>query len=171
MDLKQYVRDVPDFPKPGILFKDITPLLASPQAFSAVLDWFVFRAAQVGAQAIAGVESRGFIFGAPVAANLKLPFVPIRKAGKLPSATVSVEYALEYGTAKLDIHKDALNGVKRVVVIDDLLASGGTAQAASHLVEAIGGQVVGLMFVIELLSLGGRSALSGREVDALLSYS
>jgi adenine phosphoribosyltransferase len=170
MDLKTHIRDVPDFPQPGILFRDITPLLKSPEAFAYTLD-------QLGAQidphvtdAIAGVESRGFLFGAALADRLKLPLVPIRKPGKLPAARMSIEYTLEYGNSQLDIHEDALKRGDRVVLVDDLLATGGTAAAAAKLIELAGGLVSSVLFVIELSDLDGRSRLPGYHVHSLIQY-
>lgn len=170
MDLKPYIRDVPDFPKAGILFRDITPLLSSPKAFSFTIDQLVERTRSSGASAVVGVESRGFIFGAPVATLLKLPFVPVRKPGKLPAERMSLEYSLEYGKSQLDIHRDAVAPGQKVVIIDDLLATGGTAHAAAKLVELIGGEVSALLFIIELASLGGKDLLKGYSVHSLLTY-
>ena len=170
IDLRRYIRDVPDFPQAGILFRDITPLLQSPPAFEAALiamsDYVADRAPDV----IVGIESRGFIFGTPLAARLGLPFVPIRKPGKLPAAHMSVEYALEYGSGQLDIHSDALTRGQNVVVVDDLLATGGTAVGACKLVELIEGKVAGTAFVIELEGLGGRKRLDGYDVFSILRY-
>jgi adenine phosphoribosyltransferase len=170
MDLKQYIRDVPDFPQPGILFRDITPLLGDPAAMRYAVDQFTeqFRAGRL--DAIVSIESRGFLFGAPLAYNLGLPLVPVRKPGKLPAARMSVEYSLEYGTGQLDIHADALKAGDRVVVVDDLLATGGTAMAAAKLVELLGGQVASFAFLVELGFLGGRERLAGYDVCALLRY-
>ncbi|NDC37342.1 MAG: adenine phosphoribosyltransferase [Proteobacteria bacterium] len=170
MELTPFIRAVPDFPKAGILFRDITPLLAAPAAFSYTIAELASKAQALGVEAIAGIESRGFIFGAPMAATLKVPFVPIRKPGKLPAAVKSQEYSLEYGTGRLDIHIDALSPFQRVVVVDDLLATGGTASAAANLVELLGAKVVGLLFVIELATLGGRAALQRHHVESLLQY-
>ena len=164
------VRDIPDFPKSGILFKDITPVLADAAAFQEVVDGFVRLAQHLAPDVIAGIESRGFLFGAPVALALGIGFVPIRKAGKLPSQTEREEYALEYGTAIVEIHRDALQPGRRVLIIDDLLATGGTASAAVRLVEKLGGKVAGLCFLIELEALNGRSVLSGYETRSLLTY-
>ena len=170
VDLRKYIRDVPDFPQPGILFRDITPLLLSPEAFesaiTAMCDYVSSRTPDV----IVGIESRGFIFGTPIAARLGLPFVPIRKPGKLPAAHMSVEYALEYGSGQLDIHSDALRRGQRVVIVDDLLATGGTAVGASKLVELIQGKVAGIAFLIELEGLDGRERLEGYDVFAVLRY-
>lgn len=170
MDLKQYVRDVPDFPEPGILFRDITPLLREAEAFRYALDQMAAFVESRRVDAIVGVESRGFVFGAPVAARLSLPFVPVRKPGKLPAARMSVEYALEYGNSQLDIHADALASGDRAIIVDDLLATGGTSHAAAKLVELLGATVDSALFLIELSSLGGRGRLSGYDVQALLRY-
>jgi adenine phosphoribosyltransferase len=169
-DLRQYIRDVPDFPSPGILFRDITPLLRDPDAFGLALDLMTTACADLRADAVVGIESRGFLFGTPIADRLKLPFVPVRKAGKLPAAHMSVEYSLEYGDAQLDIHADALTRGQRAVIIDDVLATGGTARATASLVELVGGRVAGLVFLIELPALGGRDRLHGYEVQAFVTY-
>jgi adenine phosphoribosyltransferase len=169
-DLKPYIRDVPDFPVPGILFRDITPLLRDADAFAAALDMITERVQAITPDAVAAIESRGFLFGAPVAARLALPFVPIRKPGKLPAARMTVEYTLEYGDSQLDIHADALSPGERVVIIDDLLATGGTALAAAKLVELTGASVAALVFLIELAALGGRGALAGYDVHAFVRY-
>jgi adenine phosphoribosyltransferase len=167
--LKQLIRDIPDFPQPGILFRDITPLLRDPAAFrqvtAALAEPFRGRV-----DAVAGVESRGFIFGAPLAAELGVGFLPIRKAGKLPGDKLAMEYALEYGTSTLEIHTDAVRPGERILLADDLLATGGTARAAAGLIEAVGGKVEGIAFVIELLFLQGRTVLEGYDVRALLAY-
>jgi len=170
VDLKAHIRDIPDFPQPGILFRDITPLLGEPAAFRAVLDAMELEARERAAGAIVGIESRGFIFGAPLAERLALPFVPVRKPGKLPAARQSVEYSLEYGESRLDIHDDALGRGTRAFIVDDLLATGGTALAAAKLVEIIGGEVAGLAFAIELTALDGRGRLSGYRVASVITY-
>ena len=170
MDLKQYVRDIPDFPQPGILFRDITPLLHEPDAFRHVIRTFSDHYRDAGLDAIVAIESRGFIFGAPLAAELSLPFVPVRKPGKLPAAHMSVEYSLEYGTSQLDIHEDALERDARVLIIDDLLATGGTAMATAKLVELLGARVHSIAFLIELAFLNGREALRDYEVLSLVTY-
>jgi adenine phosphoribosyltransferase len=168
--LKALIRDVPDFPLPGILFRDITPLLRNPGGLRSVVDAFAERYRDASVSAVAGVESRGFIFGAPLALALGVGFVPIRKVGKLPSETVKREYALEYGTNTLEMHADALAQGDRVLLVDDLLATGGTARAAVELIQAVGGSVVAAAFVIELAFLNGRDALQGTPVDALIAY-
>jgi adenine phosphoribosyltransferase len=170
MDLKQHIRDIPDFPQPGVLFRDITPLLRDPAAFSAALDAMAAIAAPRDATAIVGIESRGFLFGAPLAVRLALPFVPVRKPGKLPSDRMSVEYSLEYGDSRLDIHADALGRGDRAIVVDDLLATGGSAHAAAKLVELLGATVDSMIFLIELAPLGGRDRLAGYDVHALIRY-
>ncbi|MBA4179687.1 MAG: adenine phosphoribosyltransferase [Anaerolinea sp.] len=170
MDLKTLIRDVPDFPQPGILFRDITPLLGDPEGFRFALGKLSELAAASGAGTVVAIESRGFVFGAPVAAELGPPFVPVRKPGKLPAARMSVEYSLEYGENQLDIHEDAFAPGTRAFIIDDLLATGGTARAAAKLVEMVGGVVAGLGFVIELEALRGRERLAGYAVASLVTY-
>lgn len=169
-DVKALIRDVPDFPKPGIVFKDISPVLEDPAAFNAVLDALALKAREAGAQAIVGIESRGFIFGAPMAARLGLPFVLARKPGKLPAETRTVEYALEYGTDRLEMHVDAIAPDTAVVIVDDLLATGGTAEAACRLVEAASAKVVGVFVFIELAFLNGAARLEPRPVQSLVRY-
>ena len=170
MDLSTYIRDIPDFPKPGILFKDITPLLQAPEAFTAAIEQLAAFLRGVDIDVIAAIESRGFLFAAPLAVKLSLPFVPLRKPGKLPYETLSWEYSLEYGTNTLEIHKDAVTPGQRVVLIDDLLATGGTAAAAIKLIAKLGGSVTKALFLVELLELEGRKALDGCEVNSLLRY-
>ena len=170
LDLKDLIRDVPDFPKPGILFKDITPVLSSPEAFEIVVDAMAGLVRAMGATHVVGIESRGFILGTPVAMALELPFIPVRKPGKLPYSTERVDYALEYGTDALEIHTDAVTRGDRVVIIDDLLATGGTAQAACELVEKLGAEVVGLLVMIELTGLNGIDKLRPRDVHSLIRY-
>ncbi len=167
--MRSRVRAVPDFPQPGILFRDITPLLRDPAAFREVIAALAERF-HGRVDVVAGIESRGFIFGAPLAVEMGVGFVPIRKPGKLPGEKSSREYALEYGTSTLEIHTDAFLPGQRVLLLDDLLATGGTATAAAGLIEAVGGTVEAVAFVIELLFLRGRGALEGYEVHALLSY-
>jgi adenine phosphoribosyltransferase len=170
MDLRDYIRDIPDFPQPGILFRDITPLLSAPEAAAYALDQLTARAQAIRPDAIVGIESRGFLFGMPIAARLGLPFVPVRKPGKLPAERKSIDYSLEYGDSRLDIHADALVPGQRALVVDDLLATGGTALATCKLVEMLGANVAGVLFLIELQSLGGRARLSSYDVQALLAY-
>ncbi len=164
------IREIPDFPQPGILFRDITPLLYDPPARRAVNDALADAAREMGATLICGVESRGFIFGVPVAERLDLPFVLVRKPGKLPHDVASVTYALEYGSGALEMHRHPTVEGYRVVIVDDLLATGGTAAAAARLIEECGGQVAGYAFVIELADLGGRTAIGDRPVTSLLTY-
>ena len=168
--LKALIRDVPDFPMPGILFRDVTPLLRDPGGLRQVVDAFAARYRDQGIDVVAGIESRGFLFGAPLALALGVGFVPIRKLGKLPAERISREYALEYGTNALEIHRDAVRRGERVLLIDDLLATGGTARAASELIEELGAQVAEAAFVIELAFLNGRAALDRRPVHALVVY-
>ncbi len=170
MDLKRYIRDIPDFPQPGILFRDITPLLHEPEAFRYVVDKFSEHYHESDLDAVVAIESRGFIFGAPLAGNLGLPFVPVRKPGKLPAAHMSVEYSLEYGTSQLDIHEDALERNARVLIIDDLLATGGTAHATAKLVELLGARVHSIAFLIDLAFLNGREVLRDYDVFSLITY-
>jgi len=168
--LKKQIRHVPDFPKPGILFYDVTTLLKSPTGFRQALDAMSSPHQDAKIQAVVGIESRGFIFGAAVADRLKAGFVPVRKPGKLPSASKRATYALEYGTDSLEIHTDAVQPGQRVLIVDDLLATGGTAAATVGLVRGLGAEVVGVQFLIELLGLDGRSKLKGEKVSAVLAY-
>jgi adenine phosphoribosyltransferase len=168
--LKSRIRDVPDFPKPGIVFKDITPLLSDVRSFQTVIDAFARRYAEKPVDAIVAVESRGFIFGAALAYRIDAGFIPARKKGKLPYKTESVEYALEYGADRIEIHQDALHKGSRVLVIDDVLATGGTAKATCDLVEKVGGEVIECAFVIELCFLNGREKLKGHEIFSLIQY-
>ena len=172
LDLRRLIREVPDFPKPGINFKDITPLLLDPQALHAVIDRFaaICEEADLRPDAIAGPEARGFIFGVALAYRLRVGFVPIRKPGKLPYQTKRVEYELEYGTDSVEMHVDAIDPGKRVVLVDDLLATGGTIQACVDLVEAAGAEVVSNLFVVELGFLEGRERLGARDVRSLVCY-
>jgi len=169
MNLLDYIRDVPDFPIPGVLFKDLTPLMADPAALEDSMDRLVepFRGDSI--DLVAGMEARGFIFGALAAKELTCGFVPLRKPGKLPGATEAVSYDLEYGNATLEAHRDAFNGKRRVLVVDDVLATGGTAAAALQLVEKLGGSVVGCAFLLELAFLDGRVRLPGRRIHSVLS--
>lgn len=168
--LRRSIRDIPDFPKPGILFKDITPMLADPEAFAASLRLLEERLEGQRPDAIVGMESRGFIFGAALAARLKVPFVPARKPGKLPAEKISVEYALEYGTDTLEMHADALKAGDKVLVVDDLIATGGTAKATAELIEKLGAEVLAFAFVINLTFLEGTKKLGDRRVISLLEY-
>ena len=168
--IKQRIRDVPDFPKAGILFKDITPVLADPATFNLCLDAMARHYDPAQIDAILGIESRGFIFGAALAARMHKAFVPARKPGKLPAAKQRIDYQLEYGFDALEIHRDAIKPAERVLIVDDLLATGGTAWAASELVRALGGQVTGACFVIELTFLPGRERLKHLDVHSLVQY-
>jgi adenine phosphoribosyltransferase len=169
-DLRSLVRDIPDFPKPGILFRDVTPLLGNGPAFRSCIRQLCERIAAHRPQMIAGIESRGFIFGANVAVELGIGFVPIRKPGKLPWKTRQERYALEYGTDAIEVHEDAFAAGTRVALVDDLLATGGTAGAAIKLLQHLGGKVVVAGFVIELQLLEGRNRLGDVPVEVLLSY-
>ena len=164
------IRDIPDFPKPGILFKDLTPLLRDPVALKVAIDALALPFRDAGVTAVAGMEARGFIFGTLVAAALGVGFVPLRKPGKLPAATHSVAYDLEYGSAALEIHQDALEANDRVLLVDDLMATGGTAAASLALVRLTGATVLGCAFVIELDFLNGRAALGDCRVHSLLHF-
>lgn len=168
--LKDYIRDVPDFPKEGIIFKDITPLLRSPKSFQAVVDSLADKFADERIDLVLGVEARGFIIAGAVALNLDVGFVPVRKAGKLPCETRAVEFELEYGTDTLEMHNDAVEPGQRILIIDDLLATGGTAVACCKLVENAGGEVTALAFVIELSFLEGRKKLRGYQILSLIQY-
>jgi len=170
VDLKKYIRDVPDFPEPGILFRDITPLLRNPQAFNYAIDRLVDRYSQHSFDTVVAVESRGFLFGAPLACRMGKSLVLVRKPGKLPATTNSAQYSLEYGSNVLEIHADDIQPGERVVVLDDLLAIGGTLKAAAELVEGSGGVVTGIGLVIELKDLGGRDRLKGYDIFSLLQY-
>lgn len=169
-DLQRLIHDVPNFPTPGILFRDITPLLLRPHALREVTERLAEKYRGQGIDKIAAIESRGFIFGAPLAVELGCGLVPVRKLGKLPRATASRVYVLEYGTNHLEIHADAISPGDRVLVVDDLLATGGTAGATVEIVEELGGRVAGVAFLIELTALKGRQALGDREVFSLISY-
>jgi adenine phosphoribosyltransferase len=170
VDLRDHIRDIPDFPKPGIVFKDITPVMADASALRAAVDELASPARDLEVDVVIGAEARGFLLGPALALALGAGFVLARKPGKLPHETVRAEYALEYGTDALELHSDAVAHGARVLVHDDLLATGGTAKALCELVEQLGGQVVGCHFLIELAFLDGRSRLSGYDVRSLISY-
>ncbi|MBR4421802.1 MAG: adenine phosphoribosyltransferase [Erysipelotrichaceae bacterium] len=170
MNLKDYIASIPDFPQKGILFRDITPLMADGDAFKQACDELIDYAKKVGADVVVGPESRGFIFGCPVSYALDIGFVPVRKPNKLPRKTISYAYDLEYGSNELHMHADAIKPGQKVLIIDDLLATGGTVEAAIHLVEELGGNVVGCAFLIELEDLKGREHLKDYDVFTLLKY-
>lgn len=169
-ELRRFIRDVPDFPRKGILFRDITPALRDPAAFTAICDAFAERYRESGIDAVVAIEARGFFFGSVTAFRLGLPLIPLRKPGKLPWKTVSRAYELEYGSAAIEMHSDAIESGERVVIIDDLLATGGTAAAAASLIEEQNGIVVELAFAIELSELRGRELLGARPVFSLLTF-
>ncbi|AFY94509.1 adenine phosphoribosyltransferase [Chamaesiphon minutus] len=170
MDLKALIRDIPDFPKPGILFRDITTLLSDPAGLKYSIDTLAAKVVDLQPQYIVGMESRGFIFGAALAYKLGIGFIPVRKPGKLPADVHCVEYALEYGTDKLEIHKDAVAPDGRILIVDDLIATGGTAAATAKLLQEIGANLVGCAFVIELDALNGRSLLPDVPIISLVHY-
>lgn len=170
MRLEDFVASIPDFPQKGILFRDITPLMNDGEAFKYACDKLIEYAKKIDAQIIVGPESRGFIFGCPISYEMKIGFVPIRKPNKLPRKTISCKYDLEYGTNELHIHEDAIKKGQRVLIVDDLLATGGTVDAAIKLVEQLGGVVAGCAFLIELEDLKGREKLSGYDVYTLMKY-
>ena len=170
MDFKDYIAAVPDFPTEGILFRDITPLMQDGEAFHAATKQISDFAKEVGAEVIAGPESRGFIFGCPVAYELHIGFVPVRKPNKLPREVISCEYALEYGTNTLNMHADSIKPGQKVLIVDDLLATGGTVEATIKMVHQMGGEVVGCAFLIELADLGGREKLKDYNVFTVMSY-
>ena len=171
VDLAAYIRDIPDFPKPGVVFKDITPLLHDPKAFAAAIEALAAPYVEEPPDLIVAPEARGFIFAGPLAQKLRCGFVPLRKPGKLPAETVSQDYELEYGTAAIEVHRDAIGNDDRVLVLDDLLAIGGTAAAAVALVERLGGRVIGVAFLIELDFLKGREQLRGHPIHSVLHVS
>lgn len=168
--VKDYITTIPDFPEPGIMFRDITTVIQDANGLKLAIDSLQKLLENVEFDVIAGAESRGFIFGMPLAYNLSKPFVLIRKKGKLPRETVSKEYALEYGTATIEMHKDAIKPGQRVVLVDDLIATGGTMKAAAELVEELGGEVVKILFLLELAGLNGREILKGYDVQTVVSY-
>lgn len=168
--LEEYVRSIPDFPEPGIIFRDVTTILQDADGLQMAVDGLIAQLKGVDFDVVIGPESRGFIFGVPVAYALHKAFVPVRKQGKLPCETVSMEYDLEYGTAVIEMHKDAVKPGQRVVILDDLIATGGTIEAIVKLVEGLGGQVVKIGFVMELAGLKGRERLKGYPVESLITY-
>jgi adenine phosphoribosyltransferase len=170
VELREKIREVPDFPRPGVGFKDITPLLADPQALRETIDRLADWAAKREPDIVVGAEARGFILGAALAARIGCGFVPARRPGKLPPETVSATYALEYGQNSLELHPDAIGSGVRVLIHDDVLATGGTVQAIGKLIEDLGGEIVGTSFIIELSFLNGRQKLGGWDVDALITY-
>ncbi|OGO40369.1 MAG: adenine phosphoribosyltransferase [Chloroflexi bacterium RBG_16_57_9] len=170
MDLATYIRDIPDFPVKGVLFRDITTLLKHPAAFREAIERMAEHYRGWEIDLVAAVESRGYIFGAPLAAQLGAGFVPVRKMGKLPAQKINISYSLEYGTETLEMHVDAVSPGSRVLVVDDLIATGGSARATASLVEALGGKVIGMAFLIELLFLGGREKIKEYEVFSLIQY-
>lgn len=168
--IDQYVRSIPDFPEPGIIFRDVTSIIQSPEGLKVTIDGLLERLQGVDFDVVLGPESRGFIFGMPVAYALGKGFVPVRKKGKLPCETIEREYELEYGTAVIEMHKDAIKQGEKVVIVDDLIATGGTIEAIIQMVESLGGEVVRVQFVMELAGLNGREKLAGYDVDSLLVY-
>ena len=170
MNLTDYIKDIPDFPKKGILFKDISPLLKSPEGWGEVMRRLGFFCERTTPDLIVGIESRGFIVGSALATQQRMGFVPVRKKGKLPGSVIGVDYTLEYGNDRLEIQSDALQGAPRVLLVDDLLATGGTVNAASKLVEKAGGQLVGCAFIIELSALGGRKNIANVPINSLIEY-
>lgn len=169
--IEEFVRSIPDFPEPGIIFRDITSVLQDKDGLQLAIDSMQDMVKDLDFDVVVGPESRGFIFGVPIAYNLKKSFVPIRKKGKLPCETIEMEYDLEYGTAIIEIHKDAIKPGQKVVIIDDLIATGGTIEAITKLIEQLGGEVVKIAFLMELEGLEGRKKLSNYDVDAVIKYS
>ena len=170
MDLRDKIRNIQDFPQEGVLFRDITTLLKDAEGMKEAIDQMTAKLEGVDFDLVLGPESRGFIFGMPVAYNMGKGFVPVRKAGKLPAEVVSKEYALEYGTATIEMHKDAIQPGMKVVIVDDLMATGGTAKAIVEMVEEMGGEVAAMLFLIELDFLEGRKVLPGRKIEAIIHY-
>ena len=168
--IEDYVRSIPDFPEPGIIFRDVTSILQDADGLQLAIDEMQHFVEEVDCDVICGTESRGFIFGMPIAYNLHKPFVPIRKKGKLPCETVSAEYDLEYGKAEIEIHKDAIKPGQKVVLVDDLIATGGTMEASCKLVEQLGGEVVKILFLMELAGLKGREKLAKYDVASVITY-
>ena len=168
--IEEYVRSIPDFPEPGIIFRDVTSVLQDADGLHLAIDLMQEKLKDVEFDVIVGPESRGFIFGVPIAYNLHKPFIPIRKKGKLPCETVSIRYDLEYGTAELEMHRDAIKPGQKVVIIDDLIATGGTNEAMVKLVEGLGGEVVKTVFLMELKGIKGRERLKGYDVESVIAY-
>ena len=168
--IEEYVRSIPDFPEPGIIFRDVTSVLQDADGLHLSIDLMQKKLEGVDFDLVVGPESRGFIFGVPIAYNLHKPFIPIRKKGKLPCETVSIQYDLEYGTAELEMHRDSVKPGQRVVIIDDLIATGGTNEAMIKLIEGLGGKVVKTVFLMELAGLEGRKRLQGYDVDSVIIY-
>ncbi len=168
--IEDYITSIPDFPEPGIIFRDITTVIGNGEGLALAIDTMKELIGDIEFDAVAGLESRGFIFGTPIAYDAKKPFVPVRKKGKLPRETVSMAYELEYGTAEIEIHKDAIKPGDKVVIVDDLIATGGTVEAAVKLVEMLGGEVVKIVFLLELAGLNGRERLKGYDVAAAVCY-
>ncbi|MBE9165657.1 adenine phosphoribosyltransferase [Tychonema sp. LEGE 06208] len=170
MDLKSLIRDIPDFPKPGIMFRDITTLLSNPQGLSYTIDSLAEKCSAMSADYVVGMESRGFIFGAPLAYKMGIGFIPVRKPGKLPGEVYSAEYELEYGVDQLEMHRNAMKSGSRVLVVDDLIATGGTAVATAQLLQQASCELIGFAFVIELQALGGRQKLPDVPIVTLVEY-
>ena len=168
--IEEYVRSIPDFPEPGVIFRDVTSVLQDAEGLKLAIDSMQAALDGIDVDVIVGLESRGFIFGMPIAYNLNKPFIPVRKKGKLPCETVSMSYELEYGTAEIEIHKDAIKPGQKVVIIDDLIATGGTVEAAAKLIEQLGGEVVKVVFLMELAGLNGRKKLEGYDVTSVICY-
>ncbi|MDF2843185.1 MAG: apt [Herbinix sp.] len=168
--IEEYVRSIPDFPEPGIVFRDVTSILQDKDGLRLAIDQMQELLDGLDIDVIAGPESRGFIFGVPIAYNLNKPFIPIRKKGKLPCETISMDYDLEYGKATIEMHKDAIKPGQKVVIVDDLIATGGTIEAITKLIESLGGEVVKIIFLMELKGLEGRKKLEGYDVEAVIQY-
>ena len=168
--IEEYVRSIPDFPEPGIIFRDITSVLQDADGLQLAIDSMIKLLDGVDFDVVAGTESRGFIFGVPIAYEMHKPFVPVRKKGKLPCETVSAKYDLEYGSAEIEMHKDSIKPGQKVVVVDDLIATGGTIEAAIKLIESLGGEVVKVLFLMELAGLNGREKLKGYDVESVITY-
>lgn len=168
--VEKYIRSIPDFPEEGIIFRDVTTVTQSPEGLQLAIDGMQEKIQDKDFDVIVGLEARGFIFGMPIAYNMKKGFVPVRKKGKLPCKTISETYELEYGTAEIEIHTDAIQPGQKVIIVDDLIATGGTVAAAIKLIERLGGEVVGCVFLVELAGLNGKAALEGYPVDAVITY-